>query len=253
MQRKASQIRSQESYIGQYYCAGSALQELSSCNNTLPFLFKSLTMILTNFVETCLLCTNHHQPHIPAQRRRTASLHTNKFRHMATSRTPLPTTASSPRRGSMILFFSFSSFFRSVCSTRFCIHLTTTAPWIRRSLRHNNQLVDLRWWSGRGTGKAGRKDRQCNHPQLVRAVIHPGNALTFSRSTAYLLLLITAAAVLLSVGYLLLTRMFTKIIMHITLVLTIVLNMSVSASFLDLFLTRVQWNLHILLDYQVLL
>jgi len=53
-----------------------------------------------------------------------------------------------------------------------------------------------------------------------------------------LLLLITAAATLLSVGYLLLTRMFTKMIMHITLVLTIILNMSVSASPLDLFLTR---------------
>jgi hypothetical protein len=45
------------------------------------------------------------------------------------------------------------------------------------------------------------------------------------RSTVYLLLLITAAAILLSVVYLLLTRMFTKIIMHITLVLTILLNM----------------------------
>ena len=45
------------------------------------------------------------------------------------------------------------------------------------------------------------------------------------RSTLYLLLLVTAAAMLLSVMYLLLTRMFTKIIMHITLVLTILLNM----------------------------
>lgn len=45
------------------------------------------------------------------------------------------------------------------------------------------------------------------------------------RSTVYLLLLVTAAAILLSVVYLLLTRMFTKIIMHITLVLTILLNM----------------------------
>lgn len=43
----------------------------------------------------------------------------------------------------------------------------------------------------------------------------------------YLLLLVTAAAVLLSTAYLMLTRAFTRVIMHITLVLTIVLNMCV--------------------------
>jgi len=54
-----------------------------------------------------------------------------------------------------------------------------------------------------------------------------GTAVTLNRSTVYLLLLVTAAAILLSVVYLLLTRMFTKIIMHITLVLTILLNIGI--------------------------
>ena len=45
------------------------------------------------------------------------------------------------------------------------------------------------------------------------------------RSTVYLLLLVTAAAMLLSAVYLILTRMFTRMIMHITLVLSIALNM----------------------------
>lgn len=43
----------------------------------------------------------------------------------------------------------------------------------------------------------------------------------------YLLLLVTAAAVLLSTIYLMLTRMFTRLIMHITLILSIMLNMYV--------------------------
>jgi len=47
------------------------------------------------------------------------------------------------------------------------------------------------------------------------------------RHTVYLLLLVTAAAILLSILYLILTRLFTKVIMHITLVLSILLNMSV--------------------------
>jgi len=47
------------------------------------------------------------------------------------------------------------------------------------------------------------------------------------RSAAWLLLLVTAAAIVLSVLYLILARIFTKVIMHVTLVLTILLNMYV--------------------------
>ena len=52
------------------------------------------------------------------------------------------------------------------------IHLTAAACWIRRSVRNSAQVMDLRWWTGRGTRQAGSKDRQSNHPQLVRAAIH---------------------------------------------------------------------------------
>lgn len=45
------------------------------------------------------------------------------------------------------------------------------------------------------------------------------------RHTAYLLLLVAAAAFLLSVTQLMLTRLFTRMIMHITLILSIALNM----------------------------
>ena len=45
------------------------------------------------------------------------------------------------------------------------------------------------------------------------------------RSTVWLLLFVSAAAILLSVLYLILARTFTRVIMHITLVLTILLNM----------------------------
>lgn len=76
--------------------------------------------------------------------------------------------------------------------------------------------------------------------------------ISVKRSTAYLLLLITAVAVFLSVVYLILTRMFTKIIMHITLVLTILLNMY-TLSFVSVpreltFIILLQWYMHILLD-----
>ncbi|KAF9566775.1 DUF580-domain-containing protein [Agrocybe pediades] len=54
-----------------------------------------------------------------------------------------------------------------------------------------------------------------------------GTAVTLNRSTVYLLLLVAAAAVLLSTAYLLLTRMFTRTIMHITLVLSIALNIGI--------------------------
>jgi hypothetical protein len=46
-----------------------------------------------------------------------------------------------------------------------------------------------------------------------------------SSHTVYLLLLVTAAGLLLSTVYLILVRAFTRIIMHVTLVLSIILNM----------------------------
>jgi hypothetical protein len=45
------------------------------------------------------------------------------------------------------------------------------------------------------------------------------------RHTVYLLLFVTAAALVLSVAYLILARIFTRALMHITLVLSIILNM----------------------------
>jgi hypothetical protein len=50
------------------------------------------------------------------------------------------------------------------------------------------------------------------------------------RHTVYLLLMVTAAAILLSTIYLILTRAFTRIIMHITLILSIALNVCVLSS-----------------------
>ncbi|KAF8234031.1 DUF580-domain-containing protein [Tricholoma matsutake] len=54
-----------------------------------------------------------------------------------------------------------------------------------------------------------------------------GTAVSLNQSTVYLLLLVTAAAVLLSTIYLMLTRMFTRLIMHITLILSIMLNIGI--------------------------
>jgi hypothetical protein len=54
-----------------------------------------------------------------------------------------------------------------------------------------------------------------------------GTKVTLNQSTVYLLLLVTAAALLLSTIYLMLVRAFTKVIMHVTLVLSIILNMCV--------------------------
>ncbi|KAJ7072323.1 plasma-membrane choline transporter-domain-containing protein [Mycena amicta] len=55
-----------------------------------------------------------------------------------------------------------------------------------------------------------------------------GTAVSLNQSTVYLLLLVTAAALLLSSVYLMLVRAFTKIIMHITLVLSILLNIGIA-------------------------
>ncbi|KAG5640765.1 hypothetical protein DXG03_007253 [Asterophora parasitica] len=54
-----------------------------------------------------------------------------------------------------------------------------------------------------------------------------GTAVTLNRSTVYLLLLVTAAGLLLSSAYLILTRAFTRMIMHITLVASILLNIGI--------------------------
>ena len=52
----------------------------------------------------------------------------------------------------------------------------------------------------------------------------------FGSHTVILLLFVTGAALLLSTVYLILTRAFTKAIMHITLILSILLNMCVPLS-----------------------
>ncbi|KAF7428148.1 putative choline transporter, neither null mutation nor overexpression affects choline transport [Pleurotus ostreatus] len=54
-----------------------------------------------------------------------------------------------------------------------------------------------------------------------------GTSVTLNRSTVYLLLLVTAAALLLSTAYLMLCRLFTRLIMHVTLVLSILLNIGI--------------------------
>ncbi|KXN90606.1 Protein PNS1 [Leucoagaricus sp. SymC.cos] len=54
-----------------------------------------------------------------------------------------------------------------------------------------------------------------------------GAGVTLNRSAVYLLLLITAAAVLLSAIYLMLARAFTRALMHVTLVLSILLNVGI--------------------------
>lgn len=54
-----------------------------------------------------------------------------------------------------------------------------------------------------------------------------GNSVTLNKHTVILLLLVTAAALLLSTSYLILARMFTRGIMHITLILSILLNIGI--------------------------
>ncbi|KII92408.1 hypothetical protein PLICRDRAFT_102406 [Plicaturopsis crispa FD-325 SS-3] len=54
-----------------------------------------------------------------------------------------------------------------------------------------------------------------------------GTAVTLNKSTVYLLLLVTAAALLLSTAYIMLTRTFTRLIMHATLILSIALNIGI--------------------------
>ena len=52
--------------------------------------------------------------------------------------------------------------------------------------------------------------------------------------TIYLLLLVTAAGLVLSLSYLMIARMFTRALMHITLVLSIILNMQAILDFLNI-------------------
>ncbi|ESK97172.1 integral to plasma membrane protein [Moniliophthora roreri MCA 2997] len=62
---------------------------------------------------------------------------------------------------------------------------------------------------------------------LGRSGGRTGTAVTLNASTVYLLLLVTAAALLLSATYLMLTRAFTRQIMHVTLILSILLNIGI--------------------------
>lgn len=66
--------------------------------------------------------------------------------------------------------------------------------------------------TGGGIGKPGSKN---------------GSVVTLNRSTVYLLLLVTGVALVLSTAYLILTRAFTRMIMHITLILSIALNIAI--------------------------
>lgn len=54
-----------------------------------------------------------------------------------------------------------------------------------------------------------------------------GTSVTLNRHTVYLLLFVAGAAVLLSTLYLMLARIFTRLIMHITLILSILLNIGI--------------------------
>ncbi|KAH7924270.1 DUF580-domain-containing protein [Leucogyrophana mollusca] len=54
-----------------------------------------------------------------------------------------------------------------------------------------------------------------------------GTSVTLNKHTVYLLLFVTAAGLVLSSVYLMLARAFTKMIMHITLILSIVLNIGI--------------------------
>ncbi|PSS37822.1 hypothetical protein PHLCEN_2v290 [Hermanssonia centrifuga] len=56
---------------------------------------------------------------------------------------------------------------------------------------------------------------------------HSGSSVTLNYHTVYLLLFVTGAALLLSTIYLILARIFTKLIMHITLILSICLNIGI--------------------------
>ncbi|KAF8345826.1 plasma-membrane choline transporter-domain-containing protein [Amanita rubescens] len=62
---------------------------------------------------------------------------------------------------------------------------------------------------------------------LGKGGVKTGIPVTLNRSAVYLLLFIAAAAVLLSSIYLMLTRTFTRLIMHITLILSILLNIGI--------------------------
>jgi len=56
-----------------------------------------------------------------------------------------------------------------------------------------------------------------------------GTAITLDWHTVYLLLFVVAAGLVFSSFYLMLVRAFTKIIMHITLILSVAFNVSIFA------------------------
>lgn len=95
-------------------------------------------------------------------------------------------------------------------------------------------LLDIERWSwGRGRWRLERIEyrnlRYSGPVSLLIRIFITGLIVrtTSHRHTAYLLLLVTGAAVSVSVAQLILTRAFTRMIMHITLILSICLNMCV--------------------------
>ena len=78
---------------------------------------------------------------------------------------------------------------------------------------------------GGGLGKGGVKTGIPITLNRYDSCLRIRSVLISYRSAVYLLLFIAAAAVLLSSIYLMLTRTFTRLIMHITLILSILLNM----------------------------
>lgn len=134
-------------------------------------------------------------------------------------------TDSSLRKESMILFSSFSSSHKYAVLSPVVSRPTTVASWLCCSFRYFNRVVHfLRWtwrWFGPGSvGFFGYIKQVSRFRACRRSVVDKS-----TRSTVWLLLLVTAAALLISATYLMLTRAFTRIIMHITLILSILLNM----------------------------
>jgi Plasma-membrane choline transporter len=81
-----------------------------------------------------------------------------------------------------------------------------------------------------------------------------GTHITLNQHTAFLLLFVTAAGLVFSIIYLILVRAFTKIIMHITLIMSVLFNVRYSRWRPFLKLTRgLDRYMCLLLDNEVLL
>src|SRR5688500_17146186 len=95
---------------------------------------------------------------------------------------------------------------------------------VRCALGDRAKLVDkggrVRQW---GIGQGQYRDEGHFEPVCIRfTLLFLGVLMDACRSTVYLLLLVSAAALLLSVLYFMLTRAFTRAIMHITRTLPLV-------------------------------